>query len=146
MGKDIVKKARMEKVNDRIVTKWTDDDVTNLLAWLDFSLRYGIKQADFDVSIEKRMKELCGKPFKKLQVRNKLAGLWQRHSSNNSKTRRDIFRYGSRCFVHLPDALKQAVAHEVDWLDGLLQNQQPGLLDDLKCVCRIPENYVESQI
>ncbi|KAH6646710.1 hypothetical protein BKA67DRAFT_580362 [Truncatella angustata] len=90
---------------------WSPEDVIQLSAWLDYSLREGI---DFDTTIVNHLKIKVHKDFSLQQARRRLKLEWENLGHDDSKSSDDLYRQGTACLFHLTSEERDLIQQAVD--------------------------------
>lgn len=76
---------------------WDDEDIIQLLAFLDFCLTHRL---DFESLVESHLVKVTGKAFSKTNIDRKLKREWTKCGHDKSTTFRDLLREGSSVLAY----------------------------------------------
>jgi hypothetical protein len=90
--------------------KWSEDQVTRLLAWLDYCLLHEI---DFKSTVVQHLKEKAQKEVHLGQVHAKLKREWLNLGRGDSKNVNDLYQEGTSCLVELDQEEREAIRQAI---------------------------------
>jgi hypothetical protein len=99
-----------EMVKNRPSRQWPDKDFVELIAWLNYSIKY--KAIDFAETVVEHLKASCGNEYTLEQVNRKLRFAWGKfHPKTGShSTWKDLYDHGSEVLPGLDDELQNDIA------------------------------------
>jgi hypothetical protein len=112
--------AKKKKTTPRPRQLWCEDDLLELLAWLDYTLQHD--DINFLATAVDHLKESRQKDFSLAQIQDKLRRQWTDYGSNDPSLAglswKDIYVRGSSCLALDP--------HEKEIIESILQNLEEG--------------------
>jgi hypothetical protein len=89
---------------------WPDEDFVELLAWLNYSLKY--EAIDFGDTVLEHLKASRGNEYTLEQVKRKLRLAWEKYrpKSGPRHTWKDLYDHGSKILSCLDDRLQEDIA------------------------------------
>jgi hypothetical protein len=127
MGKRLGKKSSRS-----VHIIWNEEDINELLTWLDYCLIAGI---NFQSSVVAHLKSSRKKVYSWDQVTTKLRSVWNTYGVEGSRSSSVIFRQGTKCLPYLEDDTKEQILAGIKYLGP--SSSEPIIQDHLRSSSRL---------
>lgn len=99
----------------RSIAHWTDEDLVELIAWLDHSLQH--EEISFEDTVVGHLRRTRHKEYSITQIRSKLSRSWWSHGSDSSEHWHELYKCGSSILLGLGTDMKSNIAISVGKLE-----------------------------